>query len=287
MRIKHVLLTIVLSALFLTACGTPAQESNQKKDKPLIAVTIVPQESFLRAIAGDLVEILTIVPPGYSTETYEPSPQDVARLSEADLYFAIGVPVETGQMMSAAQGLERVDLHALVSKIYPDLTFEDHHRDPHIWLSPKRVMVMVEEMVEHLVRLDPSHEKTYRANGEAYLQELSLLDQELEANLSSLENKTFMVYHPAFAYFADDYGLTMFALEEHGKEATPQHLAQMVDLARGAGVRVIFYQEEMDSSQSQAFANEIGGRTAQLTPLSGDYINSMRAMGEAISEANR
>lgn len=287
MKKGYVLLALLLGALSLGACGAETQEVNVQDQKPLIAVTIVPQESFLRAVAGDLVEILTIVPPGYSTETYEPTPQDVARLSEADLYFAIGVPVETAQMMGTVQSLERVDLHTLVAEVYPDLTFEDHHRDPHIWLSPKRVMTMVEEMVDQLSRLDPANEKTYQANGEAYLQELTLLDQHLQENLDALENKAFMVYHPAFAYFADDYGLDMYAIEEHGKEATPQHLAQMVDLAKDAGLKVIFYQEEMDSSQSRAFANEIDASTVQLNPLSGDYINSMKSMGDAIVEANR
>ena len=99
-----------------------------------------------------------------------------------------------------------------------------------------------------------------------------------------MSNRKFIVYHPAFGYLAEDYDLTMYSLEEEGKEATPRHLADMIDLAKSENIKAIFYQEEIDSSQSKAFAEEIGGRTIQLSPLAADYIENLKAMAQLMAE---
>ena len=158
-------------------------------------------------------------------------------------------------------------------------------RDPHIWLSPKRVKVMVEAIAREMSALDPDNKESYEQNAADYLVELDEVDQEIEAALEGVESKKFIVYHPAFGYIAEDYGLTMHALEEDGKEATAQHLQEMVDLAKDENIKVIFYQEEMDSSQAQAFAEEIGGKTIQLSPLSPDYITNLKKMAATMAEA--
>jgi zinc transport system substrate-binding protein len=76
----------------------------------------------------------------------------------------------------------------------------------------------------------------------------------------------------------------MYSLEEEGKEATPRHLADMIDLAKSENIKAIFYQEEIDSSQSKAFAEEIGGRTIQLSPLAADYLENLKAMAQLMAE---
>jgi len=101
--------------------------------------------------------------------------------------------------------------------------------------------------------------------------------------VKGIQIKKFMVYHPAFGYIADDYGLTMYALEEEGKESTVKHLQEMVDLAKREKIKVIFYQEEIDSRQSEAFAEEIGGTTVKLAPLAANYIENLESMAEAIA----
>jgi zinc transport system substrate-binding protein len=77
----------------------------------------------------------------------------------------------------------------------------------------------------------------------------------------------------------------MYALEEDGKEATAQHLQEMIDLAKAENIKVIFYQDEIDSSQSEAFAEEIGGKTVQLAPLAANYIENLKSMADTMAEA--
>ena len=95
--------------------------------------------------------------------------------------------------------------------------------------------------------------------------------------------REFLVYHPAFGYLAAEYGLTMYALESEGSEATAPEMAAMVDLARERNIRVIFYQAETDSRQAEAFATEIGGRAVMLSPLAEDYVENLEIMAEAIA----
>jgi zinc transport system substrate-binding protein len=119
------------------------------------------------------------------------------------------------------------------------------------------------------------------------MQRLEDLDRQITKALEGVRNKKFIVYHPAFGYLADDYGLTMYSLEEEGKEATAQRLQEMTDLAKAEGIKVVFYQEEMDSRQSKAFADELGGKTVQLSPLAADYIENLKQMADTIAEAMR
>jgi zinc transport system substrate-binding protein len=260
---------------------------NETVRKPIIAVTIVPEKTFVEAVCGDLAEIITMVPPGYSPENYEPTPLQIEKFSKASIYFSIGVPTVEANILPSAEGISGikiVKLHDEVNEKYPDRLFESGARDPHIWLSPKRVKVMVEAIAREMAKLDEENNDQYVQNAQAYIQKLDQLDEEIQSTLAGVENKKFIVFHPAFGYIADDYRLTMYALEEEGKEATPQHLQEMIDLAKKENIKAIFYQEEIDSKQSEAFAEEIGGKTVQLAPLAADYIDNLKKMAKTIAE---
>ncbi|MDK2937436.1 MAG: zinc transport system substrate-binding protein [Eubacteriaceae bacterium] len=271
--------------VFLMTGCSQSSETGQSSDKAVVAVTIVPEQTFVEAVCGDLVDVVTLVPPGSSPENYEPTPQEMADFSQAELYFTIGVPTEDANILSNIGDVKVVALEDAVAQVYPDRTFEDGGRDPHIWLSPKRVAVMIDTICAQMSELDPENANTYKANAQSYKDQLETVDSEITEALSGVTNKTFIAYHPAFGYLADDYGLTMVALEEEGKEATPQELQAAIDLAKAQNIKVIFYQEEIDSSQSQSFAEELGGRTIQLEPLSADYINNMSNMAHTMAEA--
>lgn len=285
-------LAMALCLFMLAGCGPkqsgpsvrPGTEIDNGRQKPIIAVTIVPQETFLKAVSGDLADVITLVPPGNSPENYEPTPAQMEQLSAASLYFTIGVPVESADIIGGAGEMKTIPLQDEVAALYPERTFESGGRDPHIWLSPKRVIVMVEAIARELAALDAENKDTYEANATAYIQQLEQLDNEITSALEGVSNRKIIVYHPAFGYLAEDYDLVMYSLEEEGKEATPRHLAEMIDLAKSENIKAIFYQEEIDGSQSRAFAEEIQGRTIQLSPLAADYIENLKAMAQLMAE---
>jgi zinc transport system substrate-binding protein len=275
---------IIFSTIFLFGCNIKSQE-RLAKDKPIIAVSIVPEQTFVKAVCGDLVEVVTLVPPGNSPENYEPAPDILEKFSDSSLYFSIGVPTEAANILPNVGDVKIVSLEDKVAAAYKDRTFESGERDPHIWLSPKRVKVMVEVILDEISKLDPDNKKSYKANAKAYIEELEEVDKEIRSVLENIKNKKIIVFHPAFGYLAEDYGLKMYALEEEGKEATAQSLQAMIDLAKKENIKVIFYQEEIDSSQSEAFAEELGGETIQLSPLAANYIENLKNMADIMVEA--
>lgn len=283
---RHILLFIIgiTCAAFLTAC-TQTETKGEKGGKLIVAVSIVPEKTFVEAVCGDLVEVVTLIPSGSSPENYEPTPMEMEKFNNASVYFSIGVPTEEANILPSVGDVKVISLEDKVADIYEDRTFESGERDPHIWLSPKRVKVMVAAIANEMEAIDENNKGIYEKNAEAYIAQIDELDQEIKNALKGVQSKKFIVYHPAFGYIADDYGLEMYSLEEEGKEATPKHLQEMTDLAKKENIKVIFYQDEIDSSQSEAFAEEIGGKTMQLSPLASDYIDNLKNMADIIAEA--
>ncbi len=281
---KIVGMTMLICAISLVGCTKEGKKEIVEK-KPVVAVSIVPEQTFVEAVCGDLVDIVTLVPPGSSPENYEPTVQQMEKFNDASLYFSIGVPTEEANILPNVGDVKVVSLQDEVADVYEDRTFESGERDPHIWLSPKRVKVMVEKIARKMSELDPENEDAYEKNASDYIAQLDEVDQEIKDALKGVESKKFIVYHPAFGYIADDYSLQMYSLEEEGKEATAGHLQDMIDLAKKENIKVIFYQEEIDSSQSEAFAEEIGGKTIQLSPLAADYIDNLKNMAQTMAEA--
>ncbi|MFA9463138.1 MAG: metal ABC transporter solute-binding protein, Zn/Mn family [Velocimicrobium sp.] len=275
---------LVFSVISLFGCSNKTQKV-ATQEKPIIAVSIVPEQTFVEAVCGDLVQVVTLIPPGNSPENYEPTPAEMEKFSNASLYFSIGVPTEEANILPNVGDVKVISLQDEVAAVYKDRTFESGERDPHIWLSPKRVKVMVEVIAREMGEVDAANKDTYEKNANAYIAKLDEVDQEIKDALDGVQSKKFMVYHPAFGYIADDYGLEMYALEEEGKEATAEHLQEMIDLAKKENIKVIFYQEEIDSSQSEAFAEEIGGKTMGLSPLAADYIDNLKNMAKTMAEA--
>lgn len=284
--IKRLLTGGLLFTVLLAISGCEASENKTNgEEKPIIAVSIVPQKTFVEAVCKDHFEVITLIPPGSSPESYEPSPMEMEEFSKSLAYFTVGVAAEEANILPAAKGINVISLQDEVSLVYQDRLFDNQERDPHIWLSPKRVIVMIETITREIVELDPSNRDFYEKNAKEYIDQLNALDQEILGSLSNIKNKKMIVYHPAFGYLADDYGITMYSLEEEGKESTPKHLEEIIDLAKKENIRVIFYQEEIDSSQSKAFAEEIGGITVQLSPLAENYIENLQEMAQTIAEA--
>lgn len=280
------LLMIIFISLIFVGC--------EEKSKLTVAVSIMPQETFVQKVSGDLVDIVVMIPPGASPANYEPSPKEMAMFNEAELYFHIDVAAEENILKTAEIPL--VDLADIVDEVYPARYFDetvdedadhDHDhtgRDPHIWLSPKRVIVMVEAIRDELIAVDGENEHIYRENAENYIEELRLLDQELNDTFNKLEKRAFIIYHPSYGYFADDYDLEMIAIEDEGKAATIKNIEQVIEYAVNNHIKFIFYQEEFDSQQAELIAKEINGTTIKVAPLSGDYINEMRFIATQLKE---
>jgi zinc transport system substrate-binding protein len=295
--------------MIVNIIGCEAKESENTeidtiKNQIIVAVSIVPQETFVKEVAGDLVDVVTMIPPGYSPANYQPTPMQMTKLSKAKVYFSIGVPTENINILPKIDDFNKdikvVPLADIVGKVYPHRYFEDvegnehYHeyekkhdhsgRDPHIWLSPKRVKVMIDAIKNELINIDPENAKVYTENAAAYLDKLDQVDNDIKEVLSELDGQSFIIYHPSFGYFADDYGLKMVTIEEEGKEATTRRLQDVIDFAKQEKIKFIFYQEEFDSQQAETIAKEIEGATIKVAPLAPNYIENLRYIASKFKE---
>ncbi|MBC7076488.1 MAG: zinc ABC transporter substrate-binding protein [Syntrophomonadaceae bacterium] len=285
---------LVLSiSIIVTGCSenlsSKATSGSGQDKKPLAAVSIIPQNTFVKAVAGDLVDTVVMVPPGASPANYAPSPRELEQLSKADLYFSIGIPAEEANILPKLPDINKhikvVDLAAEVGEVYPLRYYSPGNPDPHIWLSPKRVKVIVNVIARELSSIDPENKDIYQANARIYGEKLDQLDQKIRTALQELPNKTFIIFHPALGYFAEDYGLEMISIEKEGKKATAENIQQIIDLARAQNIRVIFYQASITSKQAETIAEEIGGYTEQVDPLAPDYIENLEKIAAALAAA--
>lgn len=279
-----IMTTLIFS--FMTGCANQTT-STSSKEKTIVAVSIVPQKTFVEAVCGDLAEVVVMVPPGNSPANYEPSPKEMEQFSKAKLFFTVGVPTETANILPKAseiKDMKVVKLQEEVAKIYTDIEIAQGNRDPHIWLSPKRVKTMVQAIAREMGQFDSKNKDKYEKNAQNYITELDNLDKQIKKALDGVKDRKFIVFHPAFGYLASDYNLKMYGLEQDGKEATPQRLKEMIDLAKKENIKAIFYQAEISSKQAQSFAEEIGGKTVQLAPLAPNYIENLKSMAELMAE---
>jgi len=255
----------------------------------LVFTGILPIQTFVERVGGDLVEVRHLVEPGHSPATFSPTPRQVAALARADLYVAVGVPFERNwlaRIRAANPRMPVLDLsQGMTLRKLPGDSQQASELDPHIWTSPPRVERMVERIGAQLGELDPPHRADYRTNARAYIERLERLHQEIRQLLAPLKQRRFLVFHPAWGYFAETYGLTQIAIEHQGKQPGARALAEIVRQARAAGTRVIFVQPEFDRRLARRVAEAIGGRLLVIDPLAADYIANMRQVARRFREA--
>ncbi|MDO4766176.1 MAG: zinc ABC transporter substrate-binding protein, partial [Eubacteriales bacterium] len=164
----------------------------------------------------------------------------------------------------------------------------DHHhhsgRDPHIWMSPRRVAVMVDSIAEALAKLDAENADYYLSNAKAYREKLDQLTSDLHKLLHDSKDKSFIIMHPSMGYFAEDFDLEQISIEKEGKQATADHMKSVIDYARENNIKVIFYQKEFDNNQAKTIASEIGGEVMELEPLAENYLQNLEKIGQAFAK---
>ena len=139
-------------------------------------------------------------------------------------------------------------------------------------------MGQIERMVESLCQMDPEHAETYVANGESFIGKIQFFDRDLRAALNGVASRAFLVFHPAWGYFARDYGLEMLPVEVDGQEPSATELAEVLREARRRGVRAIFAQPEFGLSAAQTVAAELGVEVIPTSPLEEDWLHMMHCL---------
>ena len=257
-------------------------------DATVIVVGIAPERGFVeRLLEGSdrQVRVEVLLPAGSNPHTYEPEPARMRGLSRARLLFHGHLSLEVAwreRLRSIAPGVRFVDL----SEGLADL--EEHgHANPHVWLSPIAVSSEVRTIQKELLVLFPDEGERLERNLRSLLAEIDQLHQELRSESADLSGRSFLVFHPAWAYFARDYGLTMLSIEEFGMEPGPRGLARLIEEARRRNIDTIFVQPEYDARPAEMVARELDASIVRISVLDEDWFSMLRSASSEIFAAAR
>jgi zinc transport system substrate-binding protein len=267
-----------------------AVPSGRAADRLTVFVSIVPQKYFVQRIGRDLVDVQVMVQPGANPATYEPKPRQMAELSSAAIYFSIGVQFEDAwlprivaanskmRMVATDLGIEKMSMAAHDHQDGLSISDHDTHNglDPHIWLSPPLVRIQVQTILSALKSVDPAHGPVYERNFKQFITDLDKLDMELKAAFADQKGLRFMVFHPAWGYFANAYGLEQVPIEVEGKSPKPAQLKMLIQQARQRDIKVVFVQPQFSTKSAEIVAKEIGGQVAFADPLAEDWLSNMQ-----------
>ena len=291
---------ILLGAMVSLYCIARISDARAEHIKTF--VSIVPQKFFVEKIGGDLVDVSVMVLPGNSPATYEPKPKQMANLTDAKAYFAIEVPFENSWLKKIAaanpkmlivhieKGLEKIPMKARHHEQVKHKQKAEHHhiiKDPHLWTSPPQVMLMARNILMGLLAVDPDNSPIYEANYKKFIMEIVDLDAELTEIFTGKRGLQFMVFHPAWGYFADAYGLEQVPIEMEGKDPKPAQLRELIDHAKERGVKVIFVQPQFSTKGAEIIAKAIGGEVVLADPLDPDWANNLRQQAARFKAALR
>ncbi|MCA9244071.1 MAG: zinc ABC transporter substrate-binding protein [Phycisphaerales bacterium] len=290
---------LVLAAGVWTACDRQPATAPAPGRPPLVFTTLAPVAFFAEQIGGENVRVESLVQPGQSPHTFEPTPRQMAALADAAMYLHLDEPFEERliqKLRASNQKVRFVDVREGIDLLPLDVGHDehdheghDHHEghehgplDPHIWLDPRRVRVACDVMCDAMSREWPDHAAAFRANCERLKERLDQLDGELRAKLRPIAGKPFFVTHAAFGYFAEAYGLEQVSVEVGGRQPGPRELEVIADRLGLAKPKRVFYDPQSSRNLLEALRSQAGVEAEPLDPLRKDYFENMRHIADSI-----
>ncbi len=290
MRTVGIGIVMIVYAIAGLAAMPSAEPDDRGGSVPIVAVSILPQQFFVQRIAGDDVEVLVLVGPGQSPHSYEPTPRQLEMLSRAAVWILSGTDFEDILVEKVRSQFPSVPIRdGTAGVVFRDIDHRhgdhDHNTDPHTWLGREPAKLMAGTVRDELSRIAPGRTAVYRERHDSLVSEIDTLFDSLAERLSSLSGKTVLVYHPAFGYFLDEFGLHQEAVETGGREPTVRTLANLLEKAKSENARALFVQEQFSVVAATRIATELGIPVVPLDPLAGDWLDNIRRMGEALERS--
>jgi ABC-type Zn uptake system ZnuABC Zn-binding protein ZnuA len=300
---RRAFLVLLLAAAAAGACRRPGSGRSR------IAVSIYPLYDVVRRVAGPDVAVDLILPPGHTTHSFDPKPQDVARLADARMVFAIGLGLEQWlpPMLQGAGGKETrlFELGPLLDPILVpegvlDLAEEREGPpgpapvDPHVWMDPRRMERATDLVVDALQKLEPGIGPQFRKRGDEVERSLLELDQELERRSQAWTRRRIATFHGSMFTFAARYGLQVTAVVEPvpGREPSPRYVARVVEALRTSDTAALFSEPQFDPRAARVIAGEAGLPLFEIDPVGGGegtdgYEKMMRRDADVLDKALR
>lgn len=292
---RILLISLSLMVFVLNGCNSGGKE---KSAKAVVFVSILPQQYFVKSIAGDVFNVEVMMPPGSSPHIYEPTTIQMKKLTQAKAYIHMGhlgfEKIWMDKISSVNKSMKIYNQSEGVNFIEVDEHHGDNHShaghnhgvvDPHIWLSPAEVNVQVENIYKYLVALQPDSSAYFKRNLELLQALIAATDKEIQSLFSNTTRKSFMIYHPAMAYFARDYNLTQIPLEFEGKEPSGKYITELLELCKKEEIKTIFIQREFPKERANMLADELGAKIEVIDPLEYNWPVNMLLIANNIKRS--
>lgn len=282
---------LFLFLIILFAC-----QSKQKESADLVSVSILPQKYFVDQISGGLLKVNVLVPPGASPHDYSVLPSQMKSLSNSKIWIQIGLlsfeDVWNNKFADLNKGVRIVNSSEGIEPITGIDEHEGEHAghdhghgfDPHIWLAPAEAKILAQNTYEALKSDFPEHAETFEKNFVQLTAMMDSLTVEIEQQLATMPNRSFLIFHPTLGYYARQFQLEQIPLELDGKEPSPRHMKNIVDVARMKNIRTILIQKEFDTENALQLSREIGGKVLVIDPLDYDWEKQIREISRIIAD---
>ena len=273
--------------------------------KQELTVSISPQKYFVQKIVKDKFDINVMVKPGASPHTYEPKSSQMKSLSNSKIYFYTGVSFENAWLdkfklsakntifVDTAVGIEKLAMEAHSHEgeehnEHKDEAKHDHENealDPHIWLDPILVKIQAKNIYDAIVKIDSQNSDFYKTNYEEFLKELDLINNELETILKPYENRSFMVFHPSWGYFAKRYNLEQISVEVEGKEPKPNELVELIKDAKIHDIKIVFVSPQFSQKTAKTISSSINAKVVSIDALDENWASSILSTAKEIANS--
>lgn len=285
---KRILYVLIL---LLAAC-----QPKPKNDQAMVSVSILPQKYFVEQMAGNLLQVNVLVPPGSSPHNYEILPSQMKDLAHSKAWLQIGLlsfeDALKQKLADVNKNVAMVNCSEGVDPIEGSDEHDEEHEaehahtetyDPHIWLAPAESKIIAQNTLKALKAAFPEHAAEFDVNFTRFSSKIDSLTLMITQKLSGLNNRNILIFHPALAYYARQFNLQQVALEMDGKEPSPRHMKEIVDLAHSQNIHVIFIQKEFDAAFAQQLSREINGKVVVIDPLDYNWEKQMMDITQKIA----
>lgn len=275
----------IVAILFFLNHKNSGSSSSQNHTKLQVVTSFYPLEYFSEQVGGKDIEIVTLTPSGGEPHDYEPTPQDIIKVSKSDIFVINGIVEPWAQRLLPQ--LEKEKTTVVKMSDYVDLlnssdqTENIQGNDPHFWLDPISVQAQVRALRDAFMKKDPVHADHYKENAQNFIQRLADLDVTYKQALQNCEKKEIVTSHNAFAYLSYRYGFTVYSVAGFSpqEEPSPKHVAELTEVVKAKNIQYIFTEVLASSKFSDAVAQEAHVQTLVLNPIEG-LTKEQRDQGE-------
>lgn len=260
-------------------------DNNHTAEKTIF-VSITPLKMLAEEITCGDFPVEVLVPEGASPETYDPTARQLTEANQAQLLFSTGLITFEQSLVDRIANKERiVDLSSGITLLAGSCTHNHSHShmhhthgiDPHIWTSPRALTTMVRTMHKRVMKLYPDSTK-YDIAASRLLERIEQLDTRCQEAITASETDAFMIYHPAYTYYAHDYGIRQISVEQDGKEPSPRQLALLVEEVKRHNIKAILLQPQYSIDKVMSLAEECGIEIIVTDPLATDILSEIERL---------